>query len=144
MPRDVNLALIIASTDMAGTGDKGSEKDTEGGFWAMVRMFMGTITGTTVVCDVQILCSIDGGTTDFHIGQFPKIDEADDSIEIARVVYIPQPASGQTVTKVKLNTRTSSGTSPVVPCLLAYIEPLVSLGVPAVDEGLDSGVAKLI
>ncbi|KKL72518.1 hypothetical protein LCGC14_2084130 [marine sediment metagenome] len=144
MAKDVNLALITASTDMAGTGDKGAEKDTEGGFWAVIRILLGTVTGTTVVCDIQVLCSIDGGANDFHIGQFPTIDESDDDIEIARVVYIPTPASGQTVTKVKLNTRTSTGTTPVVPVLRADIEPLVSLGIPAVDLELTQGVEKLI
>jgi len=142
--RDTNLELVASSTDFAGTGDKGTEKDTEGGFWAMIRLFLGTITGTTVVNDIQVLCSIDGGTTDFHIGQFPTIDEADDDIEIARAVYIPKPDSSNTVTKVKLNTRVSSGTSPVVPVLRAFIEPLVSLGIPGVDEQLTVGVEKLI
>lgn len=144
MARDVNLQFVTASTDFAGTGDKGSEKDCEGGFYAMVRLFLGTITGTTVVCDIQVLCSIDGGTTDFHIGQFPTIDEADDDIEIARLVYVPKPDSSNTVTKVKLNTRVSSGTSPVVPVLLAFLEPLVSLAIPGVDEQLTIGVEKLI
>ncbi|KKM96119.1 hypothetical protein LCGC14_1181390 [marine sediment metagenome] len=144
MARDLNLELVATSTDFAGTGDKGVEKDTEGGFWAMIRLFLGTVTGTTVVCDIQVLCSIDGGSTDFHIGQFPTIDEADDDIEIARVVYIPKPDSSNTVTKVKLNTRTSSGSTPVVPVLRAFIEPLVSLGIPGVDEQLTVGVEKLI
>lgn len=144
MVRDVNLALIIAATAMQGTGDKGSVVDTEGGFWATVRMLLGTCTGTTVVCDVHILCSTDGGSNYYHIGQFPKIDESDSDVELARPIYIPRPASGQTVTKVKLATRTSSGTTPVVPCENAFVEPLTSLGAPAVDESLDSGVAKLI
>ena len=144
MARDTNLELVATSTDFAGTGDKGVEKDTEGGFWAMIRLFLGTITGSIVVNDIQVLCSIDGGATDFHIGQFPTIDEADDDIEIARVVYIPKPASGQSFTKVKLNTRVSSGTAPVVPVLRAFIEPLVSLGIPGVDEQLTVGVELLI
>ncbi|KKK90013.1 hypothetical protein LCGC14_2727330 [marine sediment metagenome] len=149
MARDVNLRLIPttaggAAVDLEGVADNGSEIDTEGGFFAIVRLWLGTVTGSTVVCDVEILCSIDGGSTDFHIGQFPTIDEADDDIELARVVYIPKPASGQTVTKVKLHTRTSSGTTPVVPCNAAYIEPLVSLGIPGVDAELTVGVEKLI
>ena len=144
MARDINLELVAAPEDIAGTGDKGVEKDTEGGFFAMIRCFYGAITGSTVVNDLQVLCSIDGGSTDFHIGQFPTVDESDDDIEIARVVYIPKPASGQTVTKVKLNVRTSSGTTPVVNLKRAFIEPLVSLGIPGVDEQLTVGVEKLI
>ena len=144
MARDTNLELVASSVDFAGTGDKGAEKDTEGGFWAMIRLFLGTVTGSSVLVDVRVLCSIDGGTTDFHIGQFPTFDEADDDIEIARAVYIPKPDSSNTVTKVKLNTVASAGTTPVVPVLRAFIEPLVSLGIPGVDEQLTVGVEKLI
>lgn len=144
MARDVNLALITGATAMAGTGAKGSVIDTEGGFWAMVRMLLGTCTGTTVVVSVAVEVSIDGGSNYFHIGQFPILDEGDDDIEIARAVYIPRPDSSNTVTKVRLNTVISSGTSPVVPVNTAYLEPLVSLGIPGVDAELTIGVENLI
>lgn len=145
MVRDVNLAFIDAATAMAGVGAKGSVIDTEGGFFAMVRMFLGTCTGTTVVCDVQIEASIDGGSNYYHIGQFPKIDQGDDDVEIARVVYVPKPTlASSTVTKVRLYTRTSSGSSPVVPCNSAFLEPLISLGAPAADVDLGVGVEELI
>ena len=47
MARDVNLQLISGATAMAGTGAKGSVVDTEGGFYALVSMLLGTCTGTT-------------------------------------------------------------------------------------------------
>ncbi|KKM98152.1 hypothetical protein LCGC14_1160890 [marine sediment metagenome] len=144
MAKDVNLALITGAVDMAGTGAKGSVVDTEGGFWAMVRMLLGTCTGTTVVVSVAVQASIDGGSNYYHIGQFPILDESDDDIVIARPVYIPRPASGQTVTKVRLNTVVSSGSTPVVPVNRADLEPLVSLGIPAVDAELTEGVEKLV
>ena len=119
MVRDVNLQLISGATAMAGTGAKGSVVDTEGGFFALVSALLGTCTGTTVAVSVAIQASIDGGSTYQHIGQFPILDESDDDIEISRPVWVPKPASGQTVTKVRLNTVVSSGSSPVV-----LIEPL--------------------
>ncbi len=143
-PRDVNLALISGATAMPGVGAKGSVVDTEGGFRADVRMFLGTCTGTTVVCDVQIEASIDGGSNYYHIGQFPKLDESDSDVEIARSVYVPKPASDQTYTKVRLYTRTSSGSSPVVPCNAAYLEPLLSLAPQGVDMSLGVGLEELI
>ncbi|KKL14835.1 hypothetical protein LCGC14_2511700, partial [marine sediment metagenome] len=118
--------------------------DTEGGFWGMVRMWLGTCTGSSVLVEVKVEASIDGGSNYYHIGQFPILDEDDDDIEIARPVYIPKPASGQTVTKVRLNTVSSAGTTPVVPVNAAYLEPLVSLGIPGVDAELTVGVEKLI
>ncbi len=144
MARDVNLALITGATAMAGTGAKGSVIDTEGGFWATVRMLLGTCTGTSVLVEVKVEASIDGGSNYYHVGQFPILDESDDDVEIARPVFIPKPASGQTVTKVRLNTVSSAGSSPVVPCNRADLEPLVSLGIPGVDAELGIGVEELI
>ncbi len=145
MVRDVNLTFISGATAMAGTGVKGSVIDCEGGFYALVRMFIGTCTGTTAVVSVAVQASIDGGSNYFHIGQFPILDESDDDIEIARPVYIPKPTlSSSIVTKVRLNTVVSSGTSPVVPCNSAHLEPLVSLAAPAVDSELGNGVEELV
>ncbi len=144
MARDVNLAFITGATAMAGTGAKGSVIDTEGGFWAQVRMQLGTCTGSSVLVEVKVEASIDGGSNYYHVGQFPILDESDDDIEIGRPVYIPRPASGQTVTKVRLNTVSSAGSSPVVPCNGAWLEPLVSLGIPGIDAELTIGVEKLV
>ncbi len=143
MVRDVNLQLISAATAMAGTGAKGSVVDSEGGFYALVSMLLGTCTGTTVVVDVAVEASIDGGSNYFHIGQFPSLNESDDDIEISRVVWVPKPNSSNTTTKVRLNTVVSTGTSPVVPVNQAFLEPLVSLGGPGIDLELTQGVEKL-
>ncbi len=143
MARDVNLAFITGATALAGTGVKGSVIDTEGGFMGQVRLLLGTCTGTPEV-SLAVQASIDGGSNYYHVGQFPILDEDDDDMEIARLVYIPRPASGQTVTKVRLNTVVSSGGSPVVPCNGAWLEPLVSLGIPGIDAELTIGVEKLV
>lgn len=146
MPRDVNLVLISGATAMAGTGAKGSVVDTEGGYFAIVSMRLGTCTGTTVAVSVAVQASIDGGSNYFHIGQFPILDQDDDDIEISRVVFIPKPTLSSTVTttKVRLNTVVSSGTSPVVPANYAAVEPMVSLAAPGIDNELTQGVAKLV
>ncbi len=144
MVRDVNLTLISGATAMAGTGVKGSVIDTEGGFYALVRMFLGTCSGTPAV-SVAVQASIDGGSNYFHIGQFPILDGDDDDIEIARPVWIPKPTLGSsTVTKVRLNTVVSSGGSPVVGCNAAYLEPLVSLACPGTDYELGNGAEELV
>ncbi len=144
MVRDVNLQLISGAIAMAGTGVKGSVVDTEGGFFALVSMLLGTCTGTPEV-SVAVQASIDGGSNYFHIGQFPILDEDDDDIEISRVVWVPKPTLSSTVTttKVRLNTVVSSGGSPVVPVNQAFLEPLVSLAGPGIDLELTQGVEKL-
>ncbi len=145
MVRDVNLAFITGATAMAGTGVKGSVIDTEGGFYAIVSALLGTCTGTSVAVSVAVQASIDGGSNWFHIGQFPILDQDDDDIEISRVVFVPKPTLSSTVTttKVRLNTVVSSGSSPVVPFNQAYLEPLVSLAAPGIDNELSQGVAQL-
>lgn len=140
MARDINLRLANAA-DLTATGQQ-TAVDTEGGFFAIARLNNALITGTTPLFDFDIEASIDGGSTYFKIGSFPQLDGADDNIEIARPVYIPRPASGQTITKVRLQ-YTVSGTTPVCNDTTVYLEPMVSLGVPAVDEQLASGLAKL-
>lgn len=144
MARDEDLAFITSAQAATSTGDIGDEIDTEGGFYAIVRMFLGTWTGSSAIVDIEVFCSIDGGSNDFHIGQFPKLDESDSDLEIARLVYIPVPESDQTVTKVKLSVRVAGGTVTLAPINAAYLEPLVSLGIPAVDLDLGIGVEELV
>lgn len=141
MARDVNLKLADSGTPITTTTALAA-KDTEGGFWAVVRLFIGTITDANETMNLTVEASIDGGSNYFHIGEFPQIVATDDNLEIARPVYVPQPASGQTVTKVRLKARDVAGTTPSFPTT-AFLEPLVSLGAPAVDEELAVGVASL-
>ena len=140
MVRDVNLKMRDSGTPLGASGSSAAI-DTEGGFYAAFRFTGGTITDADETFAVVIEASIDGGSNYFPIAALPGIVAADDAIEIARVGYIPRPASGQTVTKVRL-TWVAAGTTPSWP-VNVYCEPLVSLGVPAVDEQLAVGLAKL-
>src|SRR3990170_8555844 len=100
MPRDVNLILRLASSPLGASGSS-TAIDTEGGFRADVRFFGGTITDADETFAVVIEASINGGSNYYPIGALPGIVAADDAIEIARCVYIPQPAAGYTATKVR-------------------------------------------
>lgn len=141
MAKDVNLAILTAATAYAATGAVGAAKDTEGGFYAFVRLVAGAMTGTTPTCDLDIQVRVDG-TNWRGIGKFPQLVGTDDNIEIARVVYIPKPTAPQTVSTVRLYA-TIAGTTPSFTFNRVDIEPMVSLGAPAVDEGLSVGIAKL-
>lgn len=140
MPKDVNLRLANLA-DLAATGQQVAV-DTEGGFFAVARLTNALITGTTPLFDFTIEVSINGGSTYFKVGAFPQLDEADDNIVIARPVFIPKPASGQTVTKVRL-AYVVSGTTPVCNDTTVYLEPMLSLAPYQVDVDLAEGVAKL-
>jgi hypothetical protein len=137
MVRDVNLMLLNPSTGveaMSASAVIGAAVTTEGGFFAMVRIKMGTIeTGSSPTLDIDIQASIDGGVYYNSIGKFPRLDAADDDIEIARVCWVPHAdvAGGVNTVLVRLY-GTISGTADY-DISWAYLEPLVSLGGPVVD-----------
>lgn len=151
MARDVNLQLAAAASPITSTTALAA-KDTEGGFYALVRLFFGTITDADETMTLTVEASIDGGTDYFQIGVFPGFVAADDNLEIARPVYVPRPqgppdtGAVQTVTKVRLKASAIAGTTPSFP-INAYLEPLVSLAPPGGDdnrsETLNRGVACL-
>jgi len=140
MVKDVNLRLANAA-DITATGQQ-TAVDTEGGFRADVSLQTAAITGTTPTARFQVEASIDGCSTYFHIGEFPLLDGADDDIRIMRSVYVPKPASGQTVTKVRL-AYIITGTTPVYNDVTAYLEPMLSLAAKETDVDLAEGLAKL-
>ena len=141
MPRDENLALERKATPVTATG-QGTAVDTEGGFFCVVRIQGGTITDADETFDLIVQASIDGGTNYRNIGAFPQIVAADDDVEVARPVYVPKPDSSNTVTKVRTDW-TVAGTTPSN-AMDVWLEPMLSLGIPGVDEQLTIGVEKLL
>lgn len=141
MARDVNLKLADAGTPITSTTALAAI-NTEGGGFAWVHIQLGTVTDADETMSLTVECSIDGGSNYFHIGEFPGFVAADDNISISRPIYIPRPASGQTVTKVRLKARAVAGTTPSFP-ITSYIEPIISLAPPAMDEMLAQGLANL-
>lgn len=140
-PRDVNLKLSDSGTPIVNTTALAAI-DTEGGFYANISVQLNVVTDADETMSLTVEASKDGGSNYFHICEFPGFVAADDNIHIARSCYIPRPASGQSVTKVRLKARAVAGTTPSFP-ITSYIEPLLSLGPPAIDEVLAQGVANL-
>ena len=141
MPRDINLKLADSGTPITSTTAL-TAVDTEGGFYALVVMDMGVITDSDETFNITVEASGDNGSNYFHIGEFPQIANGDESTKISRPVYVPKPDSGQTKTKVRLKARAVGGTTPSLP-VDAWLEPMVSLSPPAIDEVLGQGVATL-
>lgn len=143
MPRDVDLQLV--DDDTITNEGTSTAIDTEGGFRADIRLFLGTLAATADTIRIKVQASRDGGSNYFDICEFPLIDGADDDLEIARSCYIPQPDPGVLVTKVRLNYYDlSENATESFQIESAWIEPLLSLAPPAVDEELNSGLALLI
>lgn len=143
MPRDLRLRLV--DDDTITNEATGTAVDTEGGFFALVRLFLGTMAAAADTMRVVVQASVDGGGNYYSIGEFPLLDGADDNKEIARPVYVPQPNSGQTVTKVRLNYfDLSENATESFQIKSAWLEPLLSLAPPALDEKMSVGVALLV
>jgi len=141
-PRDVNLQLADAATPITATG-QATEVDTEGGFYAIARFEVGDpITDANETFDFLVMASIDGGSNYFQIGAIRQIVDGDEDLIKSIPVYVPRfPPATQTVTKVRLE-YVVAGTTPSL-LLNCWLEPMVSLGVPAIDEGLNNGLAEL-
>lgn len=141
-PRDVNLQLADAATPITATGSA-TAVDTEGGFYGIVKFECGDpITDANETFDFLVEASINGGSNYFQIGALRQIVDGDELLVKSIVVYVPRfPPLTQTVTKVRLS-YTVAGTTPSL-LLNCWLEPLLSLGVPAIDEKLANGLAEL-
>lgn len=104
------LLLDNAALDAADDG-VGAAVNTEGGYFAEVRVWVKEVSETTTpLLDIDIEASIDGGSNYFKILRFPQIDENDDpasgvnAIEIARPCWVPRKLTTQDNVKVRCNT----------------------------------------
>lgn len=141
MARDTNLQLASSKTHAAGT-EYSDVVDTEGGFRADIEIQVGDITTTSDTVDIKVQASIDGGSNYFDIASFPQLNDAqDEELYIARPCFIPKPASGQTVTKVRYEIVVSAGGTCEVDW--AFVAPQTSVAPPDIDVTQAVGLAAL-
>jgi hypothetical protein len=145
MAKDVNLAILTTPAAVT-TGIVGVMVNTEGGFFAIVRVVVGAIvTTTSALLDIEV--SINNGSNYYKVGSFPVLGNAHTLLgNIARVVYIPKVATamitaGTPYTKVRVYATVLTTGS----CTInrVDVEPLVSLAPPAIDSDLGQGLEKL-
>jgi hypothetical protein len=145
LAKDVNLAILTAPAAIT-TGIVGVMVNTEGGFYAIVRVVVGAIiTTTSALLDIEV--SIDNGSTYKKVGSFPVLASAQTLLgNVARVCYIPKVSAAMLLTatpwtKVRLYATVVTTGS----CTInrVDVEPLVSLAAPAVDSDSGTGLEKL-
>ena len=141
MPRDANLILDAGETVIAN-GDT-TAIDTEGGFLAWVFAIMGAMSGADTTCDIYVQASPDGGSNYYMIGKFQQLGPTNDDAEMRIPVYIPRPSTGQTVTKVRLH-KVVAGVAPSYVVEKVFVEPMLSIAPPAIDENLRTGAVCLL
>ena len=141
MAKDTNLQLADDGTPLGASGST-TAIECEGGFFAVVRCYGGTITDANETFDLVVEASVDDEATFGSIGAFPQVDDHDD-LEIARVVYVPPPilATPVNVTHVRI-TWVAGGTTPSWPVNI-FLEPLVSLAAPEIDVDQLKGLCEL-
>lgn len=140
--RDANLKL---DEDRSFTANADSTAiDTEGGFLAWVSMLLGTLTGGGAKMDVYVQASMDEGSNYYCIGKFQQILDTHDDKFLRIPVYVPRPTTAGTFTKVRLHyVETTAGCNPFV-IVDVFLEPMVSIAPPAIDEVEASGCAILL
>lgn len=141
MAKDEDLKLADDGTPLT-TSSSTTAIECEGGFFAVVRCYGGTLTDADETFDLTVEASVDDEATFGSIGAFPQIVGTDDDIEIARVVYVPPPTIGTaTRTHVRI-TWVGGGTTPSWPVTI-FLEPLLSLAAPEIDLDQIKGLAEL-
>jgi len=141
MARDKNLVFRATTETKTASGIIGAAVQCTGGFYALARIKFGVLgTGSSPTYDVTIEASLDGGTTYYNIGRFPRVGATEDNMEIARPVWVPRPdpakttvALGKDIVWVRLYGTVGGTVSDEI--LWAVLEPLVSLAGPAGDLG---------
>jgi hypothetical protein len=149
MAKDVNLRILDAATPYTTSAIRGAAVATEGGFYALVTLIVGTITGTGSDDLTIEACTNADGATYKKIGAFPQLKVADTLLGyISRVCYIPKvSAARMALAAANRNTLvrlagTVVGTSSVTLSQI-FVEPLTSLAPPAVDSDLGQGLEKM-
>ncbi len=141
MARDANLILVDAVTVVANGNSVAI--DTEGGFLAWVALQLGAMTDAKTY-DIRVQVSPDGGSTYYMQAKFQQLVGVEDGKFLRVPVYIPRPETAGTIvtypTKVRLNYIVSGGSESMV-ITYCYLEPMVSLAVPANDDLLENGAA---
>lgn len=139
MAADVNLILDSGQTI---TGDtNGTPVTCEGGWLGWAKLKLGAMTGGTSLA-VRIQFSIDEGANYYMAGKFQLLGGNDDNKYLAIPVYIPQPDTAGELVRVRVNyDDTGAGTWVITKC---WLEPMLSLAVPALDEELQEGAAALV
>lgn len=130
MPRDT--LLVLDSADVVVADGSTSPIDVEGGFFALVRLYMGAMSGGSTTLDVRVQASSDNGSNYYMIGKFQTMGPTNDNLETAIPVYIPPAQTAGQMVKVRLNYDVG-GSSPSYAVTNAFLEPMTSLAPPAGD-----------
>lgn len=133
MAVDVNLILDSARVVIADADSDYIE--CEGGWFGLVKIEMGAITGASTTLDMRVQVSPDLGVTWYMAGKAQQLGPTHDNAILRVPVYLPQPLLPTSKLRVRMNYDVA-GASPSYAVTRAILEPMTSLAVPAIDETL--------
>ena len=139
----IDASLVLDSGQIVVADGNTDYIEVEGGQLCWVHMQWGAMSGASTTMDARVMVSPDEGTTYYMKAKFQQVGPSDDSKDDRVPVYIPQPATKGTKIRVRINYDVT-GTSPSYAVSWCHLEPMTSLGVPAIDEQLATGAAARI
>ena len=137
--RDANLKLDEDRSFSANVD--ATAIDVEGGMLAWVSMLLGTLSGAGAKMDAYVQASMDEGSNYYMIGKFQQILDTHDNKFLRVPVYVPRPTTAGTKVKVRMH-YVETTASAVFAITDVFLEPMVSIAVPAIDEVEASGAAN--
>lgn len=141
MARDVDLVLDSGDTIVADGNTDYIE--LEGGFLAWAHIYWGAMTGGSTTMDARVVFSVDAGANYYMAGKFQQLGPTNDNAEQRIPVYIPRATTAGVPVRVRLNFDVAGG-APSYALVNAFIEPMSSLAVPAIDELTRTGAVALL
>lgn len=146
MAYDTRLKLSDAGTPITGTGGL-APIACEGGFRCDVDMFLGVITDSDEVFNLDLEVSIDGGSNYFPILRIEPLTNDEEGTatianKISRPVFVPPPTTPGNDVYVRWNCISVAGTTPSLP-LDSWLVPLMSLAPSDLDRATSKGLYNL-
>ena len=141
MPRDVNLVLDPGRTVTASESEDYVE--VEGGAFCLATLIGAAFAGASTTLDAYVMFSPDVGTTYYMAAKFQQLGPTNDNIETRIVCYIPRPTVKTNPVRVRIK-YVVAGSAPSYAISRVFLEPMVSLAPPDIDESLAIGLRTLV
>lgn len=139
----IDLALVLDQDYVVAADENRPYIEVPGGILCWAGLHTGAMSGGSTTFDVRVQASPDGGSNYYMIGKFQQLGPSDDSKILRIPVYVPQPEDPDVPVRVRLNYDVA-GASPSYAVALAYLDPMVDVSPPAIDEELEQGCAVQI
>ena len=135
----IDANLILDSGRTVTVDETESAISVEGGFFAIAHLLTGAMSGASTTLDAYIQVSDDEGSNYYMAAKFQQLGPSDDSKYLKCVCYIRRPDTAGELTRVRVRYEVA-GSAPSYVITRCWLEPMLTLGVPAQDEAQTEGL----